>query len=85
MVERWSPKPKVVGSSPIAPAYKVVMLSVLCKFSNNVIREWRNISWVSGKRSLLLLLVIVMCIIMLSSFFSFVDFVSFAFINFVIG
>ncbi len=48
MVERRSPKPEAVGSSPSAPAIKIIMRNPL-KFLQEVKQEAFRISWPSKK------------------------------------
>ncbi len=52
MVERRSPKPEVVGSSPSAPAIKSVMKNPL-KFIQEVKQETFRITWPSKKDTMM--------------------------------
>ncbi len=49
LVEYWSPKPWVVGSSPSAPAMKKAKSNDLAFF--NQIRRWRKKSHLRGMKS----------------------------------
>ena len=52
MVERRSPKPEVVGSSPSAPAKKIIMKNPL-KFIQEVKQETFRITWPSKKETMM--------------------------------
>ena len=52
MVERRSPKPEVVGSSPSAPAKKIVMKNPL-KFIQEVKQETFRITWPTKKETMM--------------------------------
>ena len=52
MVERRSPKPEVVGSSPSAPAKKKIMKNPL-KFIQEVKQETFRITWPSKKETMM--------------------------------
>ena len=52
MVERRSPKPEVVGSSPSAPAKKIVMKNPL-KFIQEVKQETFRITWPTKKDTMM--------------------------------
>ena len=52
MVERRSPKPEVVGSSPSAPAKKIFMKNPL-KFIQEVKQETFRITWPSKKETMM--------------------------------
>ena len=52
MVERRSPKPEVVGSSPSAPAKKLIMKNPL-RFIQEVKQETYRISWPTKKDTMM--------------------------------
>ena len=52
MVERRSPKPEVVGSSPSAPAKKIIMINPL-KFFQEVKQETFRITWPTKKDTMM--------------------------------
>ena len=52
MVERRSPKPEVVGSSPSAPAKKKIMKNPL-KFIQEVKQETFRITWPTKKETMM--------------------------------
>ena len=52
MVERRSPKPEVVGSSPSAPAKEIIMKNPL-KFIQEVKQETFRITWPSKKETMM--------------------------------
>ena len=52
MVERRSPKPEVVGSSPSAPAKEIFMKNPL-KFIQEVKQETFRITWPSKKETMM--------------------------------
>ena len=74
MVERRSPKPEVVGSSPSAPAkfWKRVMKNPL-KFIQEVKQEAFKVSWPTGKETVQGALMVVAMAIIASIFFLLLD------------
>ena len=53
MVERRSPKPEVVGSSPSAPAKLLMLMSNPLKFLQEVKQETFRITWPSKKETMM--------------------------------
>ncbi len=53
MVERRSPKPEVVGSSPSAPAKKLKVMKNPLKFFQEVKQETFRITWPSKKETMM--------------------------------
>ncbi len=74
MVERRSPKPEVVGSSPSAPAktYENIMKNPL-KFIQEVKQEAFKVTWPTGKETLQGTLMVVAMAIIASLFFLLAD------------
>ncbi|MBQ4875578.1 MAG: preprotein translocase subunit SecE [Rickettsiaceae bacterium H1] len=57
------------------------MVTLLRQFYNEMIQEWKSVSWMDINQSIRLLFLMIVIIILLSSFFSLVDFISFFFID----
>ena len=72
MVERRSPKPEVVGSSPSAPAKKNFMKNPL-KFIQEVKQEAFKVTWPTGKETLQGSLMVAAMAIVASIFFLLLD------------
>ena len=72
MVERRSPKPEVVGSSPSAPAKKENMRNPV-KFLQEVKQEAFKVTWPTGKETMQGTLMVVAMAIIASLFFLLVD------------
>ena len=72
MVERRSPKPEVVGSSPSAPAKKENMKNPV-KFLQEVKQEAFKVSWPTGKETLQGTLMVAAMAIIASIFFLLMD------------
>ena len=53
MVERRSPKPEVVGSSPSAPAKRFVVMKNPLKFFQEVKQETFRITWPTKKETMM--------------------------------
>jgi preprotein translocase subunit SecE len=76
LVERRSPKPKVGGSNPSAPAIALeieeFMLKVL-EFIGQVKEEVRKITWSSKKETVMSVIMVVVVVFFASLFFLLVD------------
>ena len=73
MVERRSPKPEVVGSSPSAPAkFKGIMKNPI-KFFQEVKQEAFKVTWPTGKETLQGTLMVAAMAIIASIFFLIMD------------
>ena len=72
MVERRSPKPEVVGSSPSAPAKKENMKNPI-KFLQEVKQEAFKVTWPTGKETLQGTLMVSAMAIIASIFFLLLD------------
>ena len=72
MVERRSPKPEVVGSSPSAPAKKNVMKNPL-KFIQEVKQETFRITWPTKKDTMMGALMVFALSSIAAIFFLFLD------------
>ena len=72
MVERRSPKPEVVGSSPSAPAKKKVMKNPL-KFIQEVKQETFRISWPTKKDTMMGAVMVFALASIAAIFFLFLD------------
>ena len=75
MVERRSPKPEVVGSSPSAPAKKklVVFMKNPLRFIQEVKQEAFKVSWPTGKETLQGALMVFAMAVVMSLFFLLLD------------
>tara|TARA_B100001057_G_scaffold478443_1_gene548903 strand:- start:6496 stop:6759 length:264 start_codon:yes stop_codon:yes gene_type:complete len=72
LVERRSPKPEVVGSSPSAPAKKENMKNPV-KFLQEVKQEAFKVTWPTGKETLQGTLMVAAMAIIASIFFLLMD------------
>jgi preprotein translocase subunit SecE len=72
LVERRSPKPEVVGSSPSAPAKKKVMKNPL-KFIQEVKQETFRISWPTKKDTMMGAVMVFALASIAAIFFLFLD------------
>ena len=72
MVERRSPKPEVVGSSPSAPAKKKFMKNPL-KFIQEVKQEAFKVTWPTWKETLQGALMVFAMAVVMSLFFLLLD------------
>ncbi len=73
MVERRSPKPEVVGSSPYAPAkFRGIMKNPI-KFFQEVKQEAFKVTWPTGKETLQGTLMVAAMAIIASIFFLIMD------------
>ena len=72
MVERRSPKPEVVGSSPSAPAKKKFMRNPI-KFIQEVKQEAFKVTWPTGKETLQGALMVFAMAVVMSLFFLLLD------------
>ena len=81
MVERRSPKPEVVGSSPSAPAKKEEIMKNPVKFLQEVKQEAFKVTWPTGKETLQGTLMVAAMAIIASIFFLLLD----QFFQFVLG
>ena len=81
MVERRSPKPEVVGSSPSAPAKKKEIMKNPVKFLQEVKQEAFKVTWPTGKETLQGTLMVAAMAIIASIFFLLLD----QFFQFVLG
>ena len=81
MVERRSPKPEVVGSSPSAPAKKEKIMKNPIKFLQEVKQEAFKVTWPTGKETLQGTLMVAAMAIIASIFFLLLD----QFFQFVLG
>ena len=86
MVERWSPKPKVIGSNPIAPVFLkfVDVLFIMNVFLKNVLEQTRHIKWLKFKEVFILNIVVFFVVLSLSCFFYVVDSVYLYMLKFII-
>ena len=73
MVERRSPKPEVVGSSPSAPAKKKEIMKNPVKFLQEVKQEAFKVTWPTGKETLQGTLMVAAMAIIASIFFLLMD------------
>ena len=73
MVERRSPKPEVVGSSPSAPAKKEEIMRNPIKFLQEVKQEAFKVTWPTGKETLQGTLMVAAMAIIASIFFLLLD------------
>ena len=73
MVERRSPKPEVVGSSPSAPAKKNDIMKNPVKFLQEVKQEAFKVTWPTGKETLQGTLMVAAMAIIASIFFLLMD------------
>ena len=73
MVERRSPKPEVVGSSPSAPAKLINVMKNPLKFIQEVKQEAFKVTWPTGKETLQGTLMVVAMAIVASLFFLLLD------------
>ena len=73
MVERRSPKPEVVGSSPSAPAKKEEIMRNPIKFLQEVKQEAFKVTWPTGKETLQGTLMVAAMAIIASIFFLILD------------
>ena len=73
MVERRSPKPEVVGSSPSAPAKLKENMKNPVKFLQDVKQEAFKVTWPTGKETLQGTLMVAAMAIIASLFFLLVD------------
>ena len=81
MVERRSPKPEVVGSSPSAPAKKKDIMKNPVKFLQEVKQEAFKVTWPTGKETLQGTLMVAAMAIIASIFFLLLD----QFFQFILG
>ena len=74
MVERRSPKPEAEGSSPSAPANKVIIIMKNpLKFINEVKQEAFKVSWPTGKETVQGALMVFAMAVIMSLFFLLLD------------
>ena len=73
MVERRSPKPEVVGSSPSAPASLNKNMKNPIKFLQEVKQEAFKVTWPTGKETIQGSLMVVAMAIIAAVFFLFLD------------
>ncbi len=73
MVERRSPKPEVVGSSPSAPAKLKESMKNPVKFLQDVKQEAFKVTWPTGKETLQGTLMVAAMAIIASIFFLLMD------------
>ncbi len=74
MVERRSPKPEAEGSSPSAPANKVInIMKNPLKFINEVKQEAFKVSWPTGKETVQGALMVFAMAVVASLFFLLLD------------
>ena len=73
MVERRSPKPEVVGSSPSAPAKKKEIMKNPVKFLQEVKQEAFKVTWPTGKETLQGALMVFAMAVVMSLFFLLLD------------
>ena len=81
MVERRSPKPEVVGSSPSAPASLKKNMKNPIKFLQDVKQEAFKVTWPTGKETLQGTLMVAAMAIIASIFFLLLD----QFYQFILG
>ena len=73
MVERRSPKPEVVGSSPSAPAKLIIIMKNPLKFIQEVKQEAFKVTWPTGKETLQGALMVFAMAVVMSIFFLLLD------------
>ena len=73
MVERRSPKPEVVGSSPSAPAKFNIDMKNPLKFIQEVKQEAFKVTWPTGKETMQGTLMVLAMAIIASLFFLLLD------------
>ena len=73
MVERRSPKPEVVGSSPSAPASLNKNMKNPIKFLQDVKQEAFKVTWPTGKETLQGALMVFLMAVVMSLFFLLLD------------
>ena len=73
MVERRSPKPEAVGSSPSAPAKTLKIMKNPLRFIQEVKQEAFRVSWPTGKETMQGTLMVVAMAIVASIFFLLLD------------
>ncbi len=73
MVEQWSPKPKVVGSSPISPANKRKYKMKAIKFFREVKSEAKKVSWGSFAHTRMLTIIVTVIAILFALYMFAVD------------
>lgn len=87
MVERRSPKPKVVGSIPSAPASlekETFMISPV-EFVQQVKREISKVTWPTRKEVVVTSIMVFVLVMLAAGFFLVVDQVLVRIVNFVLG
>ena len=74
MVERRSPKPEAEGSSPSAPANKlIIIMRNPIKFIQEVKQEAFKVSWPTGKETMQGALMVFAMAVVMSLFFLLID------------
>ncbi len=59
-------------------------MSKISVFYSGLAQEWRSISWIDRKRSLVMLLLVLICVLLSAAFFSFVDFIFLKLVSFLV-
>lgn len=88
MVERRSPKPKVVGSSPIAPAiYNNIMKSLagLLNYFGQVKNEFKYIRFISKKELYQISILVLTCVVIFAVVFSLFDLLVSTVVKLIVG
>lgn len=88
MVERRSPKPKVVGSIPTAPAifiFKMKHIKALLNYFSDVKKEFKYIRFLSKKETYQISLLVVISVIIFAIVFSLFDLVVSNIVKLVVG
>ena len=92
MVECRSPKPKVGGSNPSAPAiYKLYCYQILrdilkiTEFANQVVKETKKISWSSRKETSFSVMLVFGMVVVASLFFLLVDMTMYKVVKFLLN
>lgn len=91
MVERRSPKPKVGGSSPSAPAnlkyfgIKLIIMVKVVEFIDQVIKETKKITWSNRKETMMSMMLVLVMVVIASLFFLGVDVVIYKLVSLVLN
>ena len=88
MVEHRSPKPGVVGSSPVAPARKEYVLRKKMKageFITQVRQEVAKVTWPSRKEVMLSAIMVFAMVTLAAVFFLMVDAILYNGVQFILG
>ena len=75
MVERRSPKPCVVGSSPTRPVKNLSMIEKIQKFIGEVAAELKKVAWSTRQELIDSTLIVLICCAFLGVFIATADYV----------